>query len=204
MNLRVQTIILLLIFLLFITGCKNPFSHRSSDDPVGTSGTWDFPAAPEIVISNLLFSYNERNINNFRRCLSDSFMFSAYEDSIEAEQNGEGFLFHGWDVDTEESVTRRIFQAFPAGSDSVQMTLLIDLSSNPIDEIDDSTATLVRTYTLTAVDFTSDVADTLGAEGEATFKMSWSNLEGWSIYLWSDRAAKDVDFNWADFKALFR
>jgi len=189
---------------LAIAGCKNPFTHRSSEPPTGLSGTWEVPSMPRVVISNLLFAYSERNINNFRRCLSDSFFFSAYEDSIEAEQNGQGWIYQNWDVDVEAAVTRRMFQNYPSGSDSASMNLVIDLSYNPIDQENDSTAVLVRAYSLMIVHYGALATDTVMAVGEATFAMSRSSLEGWSIDIWSDRADLDFDFDWAKFKALFR
>lgn len=197
-------IILLLLAVQFAAGCKNPFSHRDSENPLGNSGTWEVPTEPEIVVSNLLYSYNERNINNFRQCLTDSFRFSAYEDSVEAEQRGQGHLFQDWDIGVEESVTRRIFQSFPAGSDSTYMRLFIDPNPNQFDQQTDSTAVLVRAYSLSFIPTAADAEDTLTAIGEATFKMSRSSLAGWAIDLWKDRPVEGNELNWADFKALFR
>ena len=200
----VRILTITIAVFLIICGCTNPFSHRKSDEPIGSSGTWEVPSEPRVVISNLLYAYNERNINNFRHCISDSFIFSAYEDSIEAEQRGAGWKFHGWDADVEESVTRRIFLSFPLGSDSSYMQLSIDLSSNPYDEENDSTATLVRAYTLLFVPAGTETEDTTLAGGEATFRMSRSSLAGWVIDTWSDRPEDTYKIDWADFKALFR
>ncbi|MBD3169217.1 MAG: hypothetical protein GF307_07015 [candidate division Zixibacteria bacterium] len=197
---------IVLLILIFAAGCKNPFSTRESEPPIGTSGTWEVPTEPRIVVANLLAAYNERNISNYRRCLSDSFAFSAYEDSVEAEQNGDGSLFYDWDVNVEESVTRRIFQSFPQGSDSSYLSLMIDLSSNEFDEEDDSTAMLIREYTLSFVTNGESTVDTTIAVGEAMFYMSRSSIEGWAIDLWIDRPdpRESGSISWADFKVQFR
>jgi len=198
-------LVVILIFLICgITACKNPFSHRNSEDPVGSSGTFEFPTTPTVVITNLLFAYNERNINNFRQCFSDSFKFSAYEDSIEAEQRGQGYIFHNWDITVEEAVTRSIFQSFPSGLDSSYMRINIDLSSNEFDEETDSTATLLRSYEIAFIIQGDETADTTFAVGESMFKMSRSHLAGWIIDVWSDRPDEKFELDWADFKALFR
>lgn len=195
---------LILSLSAVLLSCKNPFSHRSSEPPIGSSGTYEVPSTPQIVLTNLLYAYNEKNINNFRKCLSDSFIFSAYEDSVEAEQRGEGWVFYDWNADVEEAITRRIFQSYPLNSDSTEMSLIIDLSSNPLDQENDSTATLIRTYNLLIINFTEETAETTTAIGESSFNLSRSSLIGWSIDLWSDRPDENNDFDWADFKALYR
>jgi hypothetical protein len=63
---------------------------------------------------------------------------------------------------------------------------------------------LVRAYSLMIVHYGAQATDTVMAVGEATFAMSRSSLEGWSIDVWSDRADLEFDFDWAKFKALFR
>ena len=103
----------ILILTAIVTGClKNPYDTRDSQEPAGTSGTWETPATPEVALTNLIFAYNEKNIQNYQSCLADEFVFSAPEDSIDAEAQGNGFLFRDWNKEVEVSTAEKIFSTF--------------------------------------------------------------------------------------------
>lgn len=191
-----------LFFFFCFQGCKNPFKTRKSPPPVITEGTWDTPFRPEIVIQNLMHAYNEKVIGNFILCLSDSFRFSAPEDSVKAVQENREELFANWDKSTEVSVTTSIFSTFRQNVDSISFTL----SFNPVppvpDEVGDTIAILLRDYQLFIYDLKSAPPET--AQGTATFRMRQTSLNWWSIYFWSDIPDVSGGYDWGDFKAEFR
>jgi hypothetical protein len=176
--------ILILILGLCIFGCKNPFRTRESPPPIISEGTWETPSQPEIVIQNLLYSYNERIIGNFIQCLADSFRFS--------------------DRSVELSVTTRIFDISRQYPDSISYVLSFKLTPPVPDDIGDSIATLSREYELLTISGRSAPPESTLAKGLATFWMRETSLNWWSIYLWKDIAAVANTEDWADFKAQFR
>ena len=193
---RVQLISVILILIIF-SGCKNPFKTRSSPPPSGEAGTWNTPSKPEIVLENLMNSYNEKIIENFNQCLSDTFVFSAPEDSIERE-----VLFSNWNGNVEKRVTTNIFNLTKQYPDSVDFILSIDFDNIIKDEITDSTEVLSVNYTLSILRYKPEY-ETKKAEGVSTFHLKETGLSWWAIYFWEDRP-KSSDYNWADFKAEYR
>jgi len=198
-----------LLFLLLIGyfspwGCKNPFKTRNSPPPKKNEGTWETPASPEIVIQNLLSAYNEKIIGNFILCLSDSFRFSAPEDSIDAVNQGRADLFANWDGSVEIEVTRSIFSTFRQNTDSLNYVLSFRLTPPVPDDIGDTVATLSRDYELFISDLRAAPPETTFARGTATFYMRQTSLNWWSIYFWVDVPAIPGEEDWADFKARYR
>lgn len=185
-----------------VSGCiKNPFSTRDSQQPVGTSGTWETPASSETVIRNLMFAYNEKIIQNFQSCLAENFVFSAPEDSIEAEAQGNGYIYYNWNKKVEVSTTENIFSTFSAGGNHLDL-ILIESTDYP-DSIGDTTAVLYRDYTL-IIRNDSLSPDTTVAEGLATFRLNQTLFNWWSIYFWQDLPSPLSKYSWGDFKAEYR
>jgi len=193
----------LLMGCFCIFGCKNPFKTRNSPPPEFSEGTWETPGLPEIVIQNLLYAYNEKIIGNFIQCLSDSFRFSAREDSINAVDKGRAELFANWDRSVEISVTTSIFNTSRQHPDSFGYVVSF-LSTHPSDEVDGTLAVLSRDYELLIFDLKAAPPETTLAKGTATFHMRQTSFSWWSIYFWSDIPAESGEDDWADFKAKFR
>ena len=193
-----------MILSLCIFACKNPFRTRNSPTPIVSEGTWETPSQPEIVIQNLLYSYNERIIGNFIQCLADSFRFSAPEDSQDAVNLGRTDLFAGWDRSVELSVTTRIFDISRQYPDSISYVLSFKLAPPVPDDIGDTLATLSREYELLTISGKTAPPESTLAKGIATFWMRETSLNWWSIYLWKDIAAVANTPDWADFKAQYR
>ncbi|UCC79945.1 MAG: hypothetical protein JSW64_00900 [Candidatus Zixiibacteriota bacterium] len=191
---------LLLALTLLWGGCfKDPISTRDTQDPYGSSGTWETPQSPEVAVNNLLFAYNEMIISNYQLCFSDSFIYSSPEDSIDAVNDGRGDLFANWNRSVEISVTNNIFSTY-SNDDSSNLILALGVSNEYSDQIEDSTAILHRDYDLVVI--TSN-EDTALYSGRAVFHLSEEQLNWWTIYLWED-VPVDVGDDWGDFKALFR
>ncbi len=174
-------------------------STRDTQNPYGSSGTWETPQSPEVAINNLLYAYNEMIISNYQLCFSDSFIYSSPEDSIDAVNDGRGELFANWNRAVEVSVTNSIFSTYSNDTTS-NLILILGVSNEYSDQIEDSTAILHREYDLIII--TSNV-DTATYSGRAVFHLSEELLNWWTIYLWEDIPAETGD-DWGDFKALFR
>jgi len=207
-SIRIRTWILLiwagLVFFFYLSGCKNPFKTRESEEPVTREGTWETPFRPEIVIQNLLHAYNEKIIGNFILCLSDSFRFSAPEDSIKAVQDNREELFANWNKSAEVSVTTSIFTTFRQNVDSISYVLFFDPTPPISDDISDTVAVLLREYEIIISDLKSVPPETKPAKGTATFYMRQTSLNWWSIYFWGDIPDTSGGYDWGAFKAEFR
>jgi len=192
-----------MIAVLGLGGClKNPFDTRGAQEPAGSSGTWDTPATPEQVLINMIFAYNEKNIQNYQLCFGNDFIYSATEDSIEAEAQGNGYLFQNWDKSVEISVAENLFASFAAEGNYLDMVL--SPSSDYPDSIGDSLAVLYREYSLRIVTTDSLRADTTIIQGLVSFSSSRALFNWWSIYFWQEIPFDGTDYSWANFKAEFR
>lgn len=197
-------LLLLLTLILLFCGCKNPFKTRSSPPPESREGTWESPALPEIVIENLLNAYNEMIIDNFSECLSDSFLFSAPEDSIDAANLGRPWLFANWNRDAEIKVTENIFKTFGQNPDSAGLVLSLESSPSYQDEEGDTASVLYRHYELVLYGPEGSGPKATLIEGTAAFHMEKTPLGLWSIYFWRELLPAADQQDWADFKANFR
>jgi len=192
----------LIIFVLFAGCFKNPISTRDTENPYGSSGTWETPQSPEVTINNLLFAYNEMIISNYQLCFSDSFIYSSPEDSIDAVNDGRGDLFTGWNRSVEISVTNNIFSTY-SNNDSLNLILTLNNAEEYSDQIEDSTAILYRRYDLAVITSNEDTSFTNSYSGLAVFHLWEEQLNWWTIRLWEDVPVETGD-DWGDFKALFR
>lgn len=189
--------------LALFSCAKDPFSTRDTENPYGSAGTWDTPQSPEVAIRNLLYSYNELIISNYQLCFSDSFSFSSPEDSIDAVNNGRGDLFADWDKTVEINTTADIF-ATVSTDDSLDMYLSLLTSIDYPDLVEDTSAVMYRTYSLTLIKTTGGATDTTTAEGLATFHLRQELLNWWTIVWWGDIPAVSGQTDWGDIKAEYR
>jgi hypothetical protein len=190
--------------VLLTCSCKNPFKTRGSPQPELREGTWETPALPTVVLENLFHAYNEKIVDNFAECLSDSFLFSAPEDSIDATNLGQPWLFADWNRDAEITVTDNIFKTFSQNPDS--SGLVLSFSSTPAfqDEEGDSVAVLYKDYELLVYERRGANPETTLIQGTAAFHMKKTPLNLWSIYFWRELLPVPGQEDWADFKAKFR
>jgi len=191
------------LFILMAACAKNPFSTRGTQDPYGSAGTWETPQSPGVTVQNLLFAYNEMVISNYQLCFSDSFLFSSPEDSIDAVNDGRGGLFVDWDKQVEVGVANNIFSTYSA-ADTLDLFLTLTSAEDYVDIIGDTSAVLYRNYNLALITITADSADTVIAEGLATFHLYQEQLNWWTIYLWEDIPAVSGEIDWGDIKAEYR
>jgi hypothetical protein len=197
---------LLLIMLMggiIFWGCKNPFRIRSSPEPSGPRGTWYPPTTPETVVDlNLKNAYNEKIIDNYILCFSDSFIFSAPEDSQEAIADNRPELFWNWSLSVEKNVTSAIFNFYTSGLKRIILVMEKDPDQSDIKE--DTTAILYRKYAVYLYDFEQEEPQIGTFQGISTFYLRESSYEYWNISFWEDRPLVAGEDDWADFKAQFR
>ena len=97
-------IIILLFSLFFINSC-DIFSTRTPEKPNSNRSSYQPPTSASIVISNLISSIKEKNIENYISCFADlaqgsnkEFTFLPSSDALSRFPN----LFTNWSIDEEE------------------------------------------------------------------------------------------------------
>jgi hypothetical protein len=195
-------ILILFIGMLIFSGCKNPFKTRTSPAPSGPRGTWNPPITPETVIQNLYNAYTEKIIDNYVMCFSDSFVFSAPEDSQEAIGQGQPERFWSWNLAVERNVTFGIFNLY--SSSSKRYVLILDKNPNQPDVKGDTSAILYRDYLIYLYDYSQTEPLVGVVRGSSTFYLRQSAYDFWIIYFWVDRPLLTGEYDWAKFKSQFR
>ncbi len=191
-----------LIGILVLCACKNPFKTRSSEAPSGPRGTWNPPTTPETVIQNLYYAYTEKIIDNYVMCFSDSFVFSAPEDSIEAIGQNQPERFWNWNLSVERNVTFGLFNLYTSGSK--RYVLILDKNPDRPDVKGDTSATLYRNYLIYLYDYDKTEPLVGIVRGSSTFYLRQSSYDFWNIYFWEDRPLLTGEYDWAKFKSQFR
>ena len=179
------------LLALVVASCsKNPFSTRTSEDPQSTGGTYTDPVSAGIAVENLFNAYNEQNIGNVTRCLSDSFVFTF--DFLNIDQPGE---VSEWTEVEESRITDNIFH--------VMAEIFLTWLPSQTDLEGDTTAVYHRNYEITAITAESPAETTFYA-GETILYLSETESARWVIDRWQDRHLAGRPYSWADLKSRYR
>ncbi|MCD4652120.1 MAG: hypothetical protein K8S56_10115 [Candidatus Cloacimonetes bacterium] len=101
----------LIVYTLFTVGCSNPFNpdmrqQRVTTPPIGASD-------PRILLTNLEDAYNQQNIELYKSCLSDSFVFvllsSEYNEIGVDMEPYDGIKDNWWGVEQEVQYHENLF-----------------------------------------------------------------------------------------------
>lgn len=105
----------ILLVLLLAHSCKNPFATREAEPPTEGRTSWQFPTDPMIVLQNMKYAIEEKNVENYMKCLVDSNAIFHFEpDQFEASTNAGIFDF--WNLSREQTYINRVFTAIPDDS----------------------------------------------------------------------------------------
>lgn len=190
-----RLLIIILAASLLSSCAKNPFSTRESEPPTDQAGTFIPPTAPQIVLENLRLCYSELVISNFVQCLDSSFTFTF--DFLQGTQSDSG-----WGLRHEVNLTEKLFNDFGVDRSRGKLTVVFAAKEGQPDVILDSTATLVRSYTITVTD--SAGVQSAGYEGVARFEMIESAFDFWAIRDWADLHINLDTPSWAELKNAYR
>jgi len=174
---------------LGLTGCSL-FSTREPEDPLTESGTFIQPDTPEQVVENIQASISELNTLNYRRSLSDDFVFTPTASALARES-----LFSSWSRAQEE-------QYFSA------MSAAAALNTGHSLQLNDQTFTLVgpgeflldATYLLTINHRRTEVS--VQVQGRLRWQIIQASSGLWSLSHWTDQELGSEP-SWSDLKAEF-
>jgi hypothetical protein len=184
-----------LLALIIFSCAKNPFSTRDSDPPTEQAGTFIPPTSPQIALENLRFSYAEFVISNFTQTLDSEFVFIFdFIQSVPADS--------GWGFQQEVNLTDNLFNDFNANKGRKSLSLRFEPVLDQPDLIGDTSAVLVRIYTITVSDSLGQLSESYS--GVSRFDLAESSFQFWTIRRWEDFHDAINTTSWADFKNAYR
>jgi hypothetical protein len=184
-----------LVALLVASCAKNPFSTRGSEPPTAQAGTFITPTSPQIVLENLRLCYSELVIGNFVQSLDSDFVFTY--DFLQGAQPDSG-----WGFKQELNLTEKMFNDFNATKNERSLGVTFVVQPEQPDIILDSSATLVRSYTVIVADSSGLTSNSY--QGIARFEMIESSFNFWAIRSWSDLHLNLGTLSWAELKNAYR
>ena len=174
-------------------GC-DLFATREPDVSEGTESLWQPPTSPNIVVENLRLALEAGNFTDYRRALTDDFVFLADGTDvaqIELERPGE-MTFEGWGRDVEGATAETLRGAV----ETLRLVL------NELDEDIEPGGRLIKYgYTLT---LTSAGGAPTTYAGEAWYRVRQEPGGQWFIYEWEDVANSPTFSSWGLLKGRNR
>ncbi len=192
-------IIILLFSLFFLNSC-DVFSTRTPEKPNSSRSSYQPPTSANIVISNLISSIKEKNIENYISCFADSiqgsnkgFTFTPSSDAQSRFPN----LFTNWSIDEEE----RTFLSMISNLKENQSPNLV-FTNDRFDILLSDSAVYSADYELYVPHNLNSIKENFS--GTLFFTLIPSSNQLWSISNWIDISRNDslVD-SWSILKAHF-
>jgi hypothetical protein len=177
-----------------LAACKNPFSLRTPEKPVTSTG-WTPPLRPEEVLVKLQEAVGGRNAEYFLRCFSDpAFTGRNYRFEPDAETAAaHPEVFGAWSREKEQAVMQQAFYLTPKDS----ICGLVWTASVREFMASDS-AVFVRRYRLELRSREQNLPRTY--EGDAEFWLAEDRSGAWAIYRWIDNSVSGSP-SWSVLKA---
>ncbi|MCK4417959.1 MAG: hypothetical protein KAV99_07300 [Candidatus Latescibacteria bacterium] len=188
---RIYTAILI-VLLLLVFGCRNPFATREPEPPTGEQLPLLEPTSAENVLKNLEISCEHMSINNYMDTLSEDFLFLP--DPSDSDRFPDVFS-EPWGREEESIFCQKLFDK--------EMTTLISFSSSV-----DSNATVIE-ETADFVHYRYDYHIALihhtdaprSVKGSAEFSLRCDQQGNWIIFHWEDE--KTDSHTWGELRATF-
>ena len=167
------------------------FGPRDAQDPSTQSTNFRPPTTPDIVISNLEYAVQEKNVANYMNCFVDPLITTR---RFRFTPSSDGTSLGPWTLADE----RAYFENIKASAgDNGFSRLNLTLRNNPL-PLD--TVRYEYTYSLTFMHSKPGVPTTVAGHMELT--LGTENNGWWAIYGWADY--KDSSDTWSRLKVEFQ
>ncbi len=184
----------LLFVLIVIAACTQAacdlFGPRSPEPPIGESGQFIQPDAPDVVIENLKAAIAEMNAANYRRSLDQDLVF---EPTAVAEARNLS-LWANWGHTEENGYFTTMAEA--AGDASGNLLRLEESTT----DLGDARYTLDANYVLVVHHRRTGVPDTV--QGRLVWEITQGADGLWALKHWADQELGSSP-SWSDLKAEF-
>jgi hypothetical protein len=187
------------VLLLAGISCTNPFSTRDVEPPELGSGSdlFEQPFEYDVVLSNLKFSLQQKNISNYMRCFIDSTLSAGQRFRYIPDESLDPVSFLNWSLQDEENYMRSVMNnSTSIGLEYEENGIIF----NPLESSVDSVETAPFRYYLTV-----ETDETIVYSGTVRFKLLKNENSLWSIYHWEDSRLADANLEtWSVLKATYR
>lgn len=187
--------VFLLAACFYLAGC-DLFTTREAEPPDAPRSDYQIAFTPEILISNLVNSLKDKDIENYLSCLSDSsftdkiFTFSPSSEALSQFPA----LGDNWNKKNESQYINNLKIKIP---DKLPITLSLTNSSS---SVHGDSITFVASYSLSTP--FSDATIPANYQGELIFEMVRDSRFVWSIYFWRDIKGSNLP-SWSELKGRF-
>ncbi len=181
-----------ILLALTLSGC-DLFSTRPAQKPNQPRAEYQQAVTPQILISNLINSLKDKNVENYVSCLSDysftqrTFVFSPSSGALSQFPS----LSENWGIKNEEqyftNMAARVEQDLP---------ITLNLTNENYSPQGDS---LVYTASYSLNVPTNDPNLPQNYQGDLRFNMIRDSREIWSIYYWQDSKNSNLP-SWSELK----
>ena len=178
--------------LTLIIGC-GLFETRSPEAPETRRSTYVPPTTPDAVIMNLTYSINEKNSNNYSKCIS-SLNYKYVPDS--RSQLLYGQIFQNWSYSAEKLYLDNLISQTNSNASSN-----LFFSNKIITLISPDSATAAADYIVVFQHNRANVPKT--AVGNLRLTITADESNNFYINYWEDFRKNDTDFTWSELKANF-
>lgn len=189
-----KSVIIYIISALVFSGC-DLLQTRSAESPNQPRSNYEQAVTPQLLISNLVNSLQDKDIQNYINCLVDSsfsekkFLFSPSSGALSQYP----FLLTDWNIKDEGQYLQNLITKVNA-----QAPITLSLSNELYSPQGDSLI-YTATYSINVPNEQSEPAD---YQGDLRFNMVRDNRSVWVIYLWQDTKSTDLP-SWSELKGKF-
>ncbi len=184
----------IILFLAGFYGC-DILQTRNAESPNQPRSNYQQAVTPQILISNLVNSLNEKDVQNYISTFVDSsftdkkFYFSPSSGALSQYP----FLINDWSIKDEEQYFNNLKTKV---SDNTPITL--SLTNEQYSPFGDS---LIYTATY-SLNVPNDQSEPKDYQGDLRFTMIRDNRAVWVIYFWQDTKSTALP-SWSELKGKF-
>jgi hypothetical protein len=187
---------LFLILFSFVFFSCELFTTRNAEEPVQPRSNFQPAVEPSILIQNLIYSFADKNVENYLACLTDSThsekAFSFSPSGGASAQFPE--LADKWGIKNEEQYFNNVKVRVP-----VDIPITLSFSGSQENPLGDSLI-FTSSYSINIPHNDSDIP--MNYQGELRFHLIRDNTSIWRIYFWQDIKSSDVP-SWSELKGRF-
>lgn len=186
------TAVISVFIFSYLQGC-GIFDTRTPENPNTSRSNYQPPTSPDIVISNLEYSIQDKNSNNYDKNISTSYY--SYVPDAKSRQIY-GIIFDDWNQASERHYYENLISQTNENSSS--KLFLSNLTTNLINA---DSAISTADYILVFQHKKTNIPTTATGNMRLTFKADESAF--FYINKWEDFRKNDTDFTWSELKASF-
>ncbi len=183
------------LFVLILSGC-DLFETRDAEIPDQPRSNFQSAVTPQILIQNLIYSLQDKNVENYLACFSDpSFIDKVYKFSPSSGASSQfPSLANDWSRKDEEQYFNNMKSKIP---ENLPVTLIL---SNTVSSPQGDSLLYSASYSLNVPH--NDANIPRDYQGDLQFSMIRDSRSVWAIYYWQDTKNSDLP-SWSELKGRF-